>query len=459
MTMQRTLRTLLILLVAAGLSGAPTGAPALAQDTGSADFSTYVALGDSLTQGFSNGGVFAGVQVNSYPALIARQAGVTGFEQPLVSAPGIPGLLQLQSLAPLVIAPIPGNGQPTNLDLPRPYNNLAVSGFDTRDALVTLTGNPIIDVTLRGLGPAIGQALALQPTFATVWLGNNDALGAATGGVVNDQTLTPLAQFEMDYRAVVGALAQAGAQIVVATIPDVTAVPFVSTLPPVLLDPVTRQPVIVNGNVVPLIGVNPATDRVLLSAQAALTLGFGIPVALGGNGQPLPDNVVLSGAEVATISDRIAGFNSVIRQVANETGAGVTDINAFFNGVVQNGFAVGGIGYDVEFLTGGIFSYDGVHPTPFGYAVVANQFIDAINQTFDAAIEPLDLFPFVFGPDGAAGAVIEVPLQGFVFTPEAAAQVVELFQGPEAREETEPGEENETPGTNTGGLRARRLGG
>lgn len=449
--------TLLVLLLAfAGTLAAP-GAPAVAQDTGSANFASYVALGDSLTQGFSNGGVFAGVQVNSYPALLARQAGVGDFEQPLVSAPGIPGLLQLQNLLPPVIAPAAGNGAPTNLNLPRPYNNLAVSGFDTRDVLVTLTGNPIIDVTLRGLGPAIGQALALQPTIATVWLGNNDALGAATGGIVNDQTLTPLAQFEVDYRMVIGALAQSGAQIVVATIPDVTAIPFVTTLPPVLVDPATQQPVIVNGQPVPLIGVNPATDRVLLSAQAALAQGFGIPVPLGGNGQPLPDAVVLSGNELATISDRIAAFNNVIRAAAAEVGGVVVDINAFFRGVVQNGFEVGGIGYDVSFLTGGIFSYDGVHPTPLGYAVVANQFIAAINEGFGANLEPVNLFPFVFGPDGSAGASLVVPPQGFVFTPEAAAQVTELFQEPEATEETEPGDE-ETP-KGGGGLTARRLGG
>lgn len=452
MNSTRNTRTLLVLLLVAGL----TGAPALAQDTGSANFTSYVALGDSLTQGFSNGGVFEGVQVNSYPALIARQAGVgAGFEQPTVSAPGIPGLLQLQSLLPLVIAPAPGNGQPTNLMLPRPYNNLAVSGFDTRDVLVTLTGNPIIDITLRGLGPAIGQALALQPTFATVWLGNNDALGAATGGVVNEQTLTPLAQFEMDYRQVVGALAQAGAQVVVATIPNVTAIPFVTTLPPVLVDPATQQPVLINGQPVPLLGVNPATDRVLLSAQAALQLGFGIPVALGGNGQPLPDQVVLSGDEIATISDRINGFNNVIQQVAGEIGAPVVDINGFFNDVVQNGISIGGVGYDVAFLTGGIFSYDGVHPTPLGYAVVANEFINTINEAFGAAIEPVNLLPFVFGPDGAAGATLMVPPQGFTFTPEAAAQVVELFQDPDDSGDDEPTEEQ----PESSGLRARRLGG
>jgi lysophospholipase L1-like esterase len=453
MNSTRNTHTLLVLLLVAGL----TAAPALAQDTGSADFSSYVALGDSLTQGFSNGGVFEGVQVNSYPALIARQAGVGGsFEQPTVSAPGIPGLLQLQSLVPLVVAPAQGNGQPTNLMLPRPYNNLAVSGFDTRDVLVTLTGNPIIDITLRGLGPAIGQALALQPTFATVWLGNNDALAAATSGVVNDQTLTPLVQFEMDYRQVVGALAQAGAQVVVANIPNVTAIPFVTTLPPVLVDPATQQPVLVNGQPVPLIGVNPATDRVLLSAQAALALGFGIPVALGGNGMPLPDEVVLSGNEIATISARIDGFNNIVQQVAGEIGAPVVDINGFFEDVVQNGLEIGGVGYDVSFLTGGIFSYDGVHPTPFGYAVVANQFIDAINEGFDADIEPVDLFPFVFGPDGAAGATLTVPPQGFTFTPEAAAQVVNLFQEPEAPQGDEP---TEDPPEENPGLRARRLGG
>lgn len=448
----RITRTLLVLLLVAG----STVAPALAQDTGSANFTSFVALGDSLTQGFSNGGVFEGVQVNSYPALIARQAGVgDGFEQPTVSAPGIPGLLQLQSLRPLVIAPAPGNGSPTNLLLPQPYNNLAVSGFDTRDVLVTLTGNPIIDLTLRGLGPAIGQALALQPTFATVWLGNNDALGAATGGVINDQTLTPLAQFEMDYRQVVGALAQAGAQVVVANIPNVTAIPFVTTLPPVLVDPATQQPVLVNGQPVPLIGVNPATDRVLLSAQAALALGFGIPVALGGNGQPLPDSVVLSGSEIATISDRINGFNNVIQQAAGEIGAPVVDINGFFEDVVQNGIEIGGVGYDVDFLTGGIFSYDGVHPTPLGYAVVANQFIDTINEAFGATIEPVNLFPFVLGPDGAAGATLIVPPQGFTFTPEAAAQVVNLFQDPEASGGDEPAEEQ----PESSGVRARRLGG
>src|SRR6186997_2289705 len=86
-----------------------------------ANFSKYVALGDSLTAGFSSGSINRTYQANSYPALIYRQAtgNSTGFEQPLVSAPGLPGILVLRSLVPLSITPTPGTGQPVNLNLPR----------------------------------------------------------------------------------------------------------------------------------------------------------------------------------------------------------------------------------------------------------------------------------------------------------------------------------------------------
>src|SRR5690348_228249 len=75
--------------------------------TGTANFQTYVAMGDSLTAGFSSGSLVKTYQVNSYPALIFRQANggsTTGFEQPLVSAPGIPGILRLTGLFPTVIS-------------------------------------------------------------------------------------------------------------------------------------------------------------------------------------------------------------------------------------------------------------------------------------------------------------------------------------------------------------------
>lgn len=401
--------------------------PALAQpDTGSADFSQFVALGDSLTQGFTNGGVVQTVQVNSIPAIVARQAGVTDFEQPTISPPGIPPLLVIQGLQPPVLVPRPGAGSPTNLNLPRPYNNLAVSGFDVRDVLVTRTGNPIIDVTLRGQGTALEQAAFLQPTFALVWLGSNDVLGAATSGiVVEGVTLTPPGQFAMDLRAVVGTLAGQGAGIVMANIPDVTAIPFVTTLPAVVTDPATGQPVRgPNGNLIPLIGpdgpLNPAVDRVLLSASAELAIGRGIPPQLGGTG-PLSNSAVLNGQELGAISNRVQALNNIIASVANEAGAALFDLNAFFRDISANGFRVGGVELTTDFLTGGIFSYDGVHPAPLGYAVLANQFIRTINDGFGADIPLADLGPFIFGPAGAGGAILPpgTPAAASRFTPEA----------------------------------------
>jgi len=388
--------------------------PAFAQ----ANFGKYVALGDSLTAAFASGGLHVNVQQRSYPALIARQAGVSDFQQPLAGAPGIPPLLAIagfQGASPIIVPRSATPGAPLNLMLPRPYDNLAVPGFDSVDVVQTRTGNAIIDLVLRGLGTQLELAAVQQPTFATVWIGNNDVLGAATSGIVIDGvTLTRVADFTAAYQQTVGTLAAVGAQMAIANIPDVTAIPFVNTLPPVLVNPATGDPVVgPNGQFIPLIGpqglLGP-NDKVLLSASAELAQGIGVPAAVGGTNLPLSDSSVLSAGEVATIQARTAELNAVIAATAASVGAATVDINGFFSDVAANGFAAGGnIVYTADFLTGGIFSYDGVHPTPMGYAVVANLFIDAINSHFGDSIPQVSLIPFIFGPDGTAGGTIEAP--------------------------------------------------
>ncbi|MFL6234253.1 MAG: SGNH/GDSL hydrolase family protein [Thermoanaerobaculia bacterium] len=409
-------------------------------NTGTANFATYVAMGDSLTAGFSSGALLQRYQVNSYPALIYRQATgkTTGFEQPLVSNPGLGsgghGVLVLQGLLPTVIAPTPSQGQPINLTLPRPYNNLAVPGATLHDLLTktqsTSSGDPT-DLVLRHLGGGttqLQQALLLKPTFVTLWIGNNDALAAATSGIaIEGVTLTPTDQFNTDYNTVITAITATNAKMAVANIPDVTSIPFVTTIPRFLVNPRTNQLVLINGNPVPLIGPNgplQAGDFVLLTASAELAQGRGIPVAAGGTGQPLSDNAVLSAAEVATIKAHVDAYNNTIRTAANAKGLAFVDANALLRDLATNGIAVGGIDFSSAFLTGGVFGYDGVHPTAFGYAYIANQFIDAINTTYGGDIPEVDLYPFIFGPLPNQTATLAtgkaVPqATGFVFTPEA----------------------------------------
>jgi hypothetical protein len=396
----KTLDKLLLL----GLSVALATPPVVAQvNTGSADFSRYVALGASVTAGFSSGSLHAEGQLLSYPSLIHSQAtgGAAGFEQPLMADPGIPNILQLQSLVPLVIAPKPGQGIPVNLALERPYNNLAVPGANTGDIVRTRIGglHPLI---LRGLGTQLEQAAFLQPTFVTLWPGGNDALGAVVSGIVIDGvTLTSTAQFVADLTVIGETLGAVGTENgALATVPDVTRLPYVTTLPPVLVDPVNSEPVIIEGQVVPLIGpdglLGPG-DSVLLSATTELAQGRGVPVALGGSGQPLSDGAVLSASERSAIQARVAEYNDLIRGAAEDSGAALADVEAVFEEISQNGIVLGGIRFTTEFLVGGLFSYDGIHPSPLATALLANTFIEAINSTYGGEIPLLDLGPFFLG--------------------------------------------------------------
>ena len=266
---------LVLASLAAGLLGA---VPAQAQIA----FSTYVSIGDSLAAGYESGSLVKTHQVNSVPALLARQAGVSGFQMPLISEPGIPPELTLVSLSsslPVIVPKSTSYGTPENLSLGRPYNNLAVPGATLGDSLTKITdgGSGMHDIILRGLGPQIAQAVAQRPSFVTLWIGNNDVLLAAIAGrAIDGVTLTPAAIFRTQYQQLVDTLrSQTSAKIVAANLPDVTSIPFVTTLPSVVL---------VNGQPVPLLGPNgplPTGSYVLLTAASWLAQGYGIP-ALGG---------------------------------------------------------------------------------------------------------------------------------------------------------------------------------
>jgi hypothetical protein len=404
---------------------------ALAVNTGSADFTNYVSAGDSLTAGFMSGSLIDTSQKHDYPSIIASQAtaGAADFEQPLVSPPGIPAILHLVGLFPTVIVPEPGQGHPENLNLPRLYNNLAVPG-ETAGTMITVksdvpsTGKPgLHDLILRGFGTQLEEVIGAKPTFVTLWIGNNDALGAATSG--NVALLTPLPVFTHEYQTIVGAIASmTGAKMAIANIPDVTSIPFVTTIPPFLVDPTTNQPVLINGHTIPLIGPKGLLvlgDHVLLSAGPDLARGLGIPRPLG-TGLPLPASDVLLAADAATIDNQIAGYNAVILASAQQVGAAFVDANALLKELAATGIQVGGIPFNASFLTGGVFSYDGVHPTHFGYAFVANAFIDAINQKFGAAIPPADLSPAIF--DEAIGGPQASSLESSAASLSSATQLI-----------------------------------
>jgi len=404
------------------------------------NFTTYVSVGDSLAAGFESGSLVETHQNRSAPALIARQAGVQGFQQPLVSEPGIPPELTLVSLVPVpVIAPKAATaGAPRNLALARPYNNLAVPGATSADALTRTTdAGGLHDLILRGLGTQVQQAVALRPTAITLWIGNNDVLGAALRGrAIDGVTLTPTATFRATYGQIVAALKTTSAFIVAANLPDVTTIPFVTTIRPYVVNPSTGAPVLVGGARVPLIGPSgslPSTALVTLAASTLLGQGIGIPTALGGTGAPLPDEVVLDPSEIAIIQDHVAANNQAIREICGAANIPVLDVNGLLRELATTGRHVGGITLNGAFLSGGVFSYDGIHPNDVGYALMANEFIRVINAS-GGSLPPVDLGA-VLGVTGASAGGVSASAQHpsssegipFELSMDAYANLLEAF--------------------------------
>ncbi len=379
-----------------------------------ADFSRFYVIGDSLTAGYSHGSLVQTFQQYSYPALIAQQAGVDDFEQPLISEPGIPARLVLLHLVPsVVIGQKAGLGTPINLTLPRPYNNLAVPGANVYDVLNTVSGG-LHDVILRGQGTQLQQFIVSNPTFAVVWIGNNDLLGSVIyGKVIEGVTVTPLSFFVDQLQGLINGIRLASdADVVFLTLPDPTVIPYTTTIPPYIVNPATGQPVLDDqGNPIPLLGPNgplPPNSLVTLPASALLAEGYGIPKALGGNGLPLPDDVVLLPGEIDQIRSILKSFNTEIRSRAEDAGLKVFDSEALITQLSETGVLYGGIHLTFDYLTGGMFSYDGVHPSPLGYAVFVNYLIEFINQEFGNELPLIDLKPFITGEKGG------VPVEGTI---------------------------------------------
>jgi lysophospholipase L1-like esterase len=421
---RRILRTVAAALPALGLA-ASAGAQV--------SFQSLVAVGDSLAAGSSSATLVETHQRNSVPALIARQAGAPSFEMPLITEPGLPPELHLVTLfpVPLITRKATSGGSPANFNLPRSYNNLAVPGATSLDALTRVTdGGGFHDLILRGRGTQVQQAASLAPTAILLWIGNNDVLGAAVRGrAIDGVTLTPTATFRVVYGQIVAALRATGARIFAANVPDVTTIPFVTTIAPVVVNPTTGQPVTVNGQTVPLIGPQGpiASDTlVTLSASTLLAQGIGIPTALGGQGTPLPDEVLLDPNEQGIIRDHVNANNQAIRDICSGAGIPVVDVNGLLQDIATGGRVVGGVRLDGDFLSGGIFSYDGVHPTELGYALLANEWIDAINAD-GGSVPHVDLEPFLFGSQSRGVRAASKRYKLFEFTQRAWDSLLTLF--------------------------------
>ena len=254
---------------------------------GTADFSRYVALGDSFAAGFSDGALFKKGQENSYPNLLAQQFAAAGggvFSSPYMAADNVGGFsaggvqvasqrlyLETSTNTP---TPVPGVSANTPTErLTGSFNNMGIPGAKSFHLL--FNGYAPLNPYFKRMASAttatvLGDALSQNPTFFSLWIGGNDELGYATNGgvptsqdAVNGNDLTPTANFTAAYNTLATQLSANGRKGVVANLHYVTALPYFTAVP---------------YNAVPL---NAATATQLNSGYAAYNGGLAVAQSAG----------------------------------------------------------------------------------------------------------------------------------------------------------------------------------
>jgi len=390
---------------------------------GQANFSKYIAVGNSLTSGFADGGLYLEGQKVAYPNLIAaKMASVGGgaftspfFTEEHSNGSGYISLTALVNGTPTLTPVIDKlairdaakhldkySGEIQNLGIPGMRVDLS---FDP--TLTFSAANPYFERLLTDA--QVGKTNYFQyiqgrnHTFFSLWLGNNDVLGYALNGAVTvkgDPTtvLTDKVTFSSLYANFLNALTAGGQKGIVATIPDVTAVPYFHTVTVAALlnaakaiNPAAAAIYIQTGTG----AVRPATaeDLIRLPFQSEGIFGkpngSGIPYGLHPL-NPIENKWVLDKDEVVKVKDYVNSYNSSIKSLATSKGLAIADTYAYFN-QVKTGINVQGVGINASFITGGAFSLDGIHLTPRGNAAIANVFIDAINAKYGSTVPNIDI--------------------------------------------------------------------
>jgi hypothetical protein len=390
---------------------------------GSANFSRYIAIGNSLTAGYSNGGLYRFGQMNSYPNIIATQMKAVGggaFNQPLFAEgqENGSGYLQITGFSngtPVIgqvtndlgirgVEDVPGFG---NVTLYTKYTgdieNYGVPGIKLEELTYAPYGN--LNGFFERLLPAnspdntttyLSFITAKPFTFFSNWLGNNDALlSGGAGDVLTDESV-----FAELYNVLISSLTANGAKGVVATIPDVTSIPYFTTVTvnELLAGVQKANPTVTALYINALVSGTTYAPRAATSSDLIVltfpTSMIGTPVSTPYGTlpygltpyTPIDNQYVLDANEVALTKAHVLSYNATIKAAAQAKGLAVFDAYTFLDNVNTYGYSSNGLLLTSQFVSGGIFSLDGVHLTPRGYSIVANQFIDAINAKYGSNI-------------------------------------------------------------------------
>jgi hypothetical protein len=384
----------------------------------------YVSMGNSITAGFQSAGINDSTQTQSYAVLFAQQAGAPFFV-PLLNKPGCPPPFTINTTNPPTRL---GGGSGTDCSLRSsstlPYvSNVAVPGvtsFGVESNTSPFGGtNPLTQFILGGR-TQLQAMMAAQPTFVSVWVGNNDVQGALTNGSNpgDPALITPVSAFQGNYGPILDSIERIGAKAVLLGVVDVASSPFATSgalywclktglCPGVPAGGFPAQ-FSVNVNCAPKAAVPTSNgDSVLVPWTVGVpklaAAQAGVPTTLDCS----VDNEVVLPSEFQAMRLAVAGYNAFISSQAQSRGWAFVDVNPALLAAkgempapgqqpkitvfpcVPGGPCGGTVNATPNVLFGQYFSLDGVHPSAAAHRVITNLVIDAVNEKYGTTIPTL----------------------------------------------------------------------
>jgi len=386
--------------------------PGVPPYAGGAMFQRYVAMGNSITAGFQSGGINDSTQRRSYAVLVAGVMRGDRFYYPSLTNPGCPPPYTNVFTQTRII----GDGTTCffrNPALPPYVSNVAVPGAEALDLLQNGPGagtnsNALTQLFLGGR-TQIQAMVAAQPTFVSVWAGNNDVLGAATSSTNGgDSTLiTPAATVQTEYAQIADAVEGTGAGALLIGVANVTALPFFSQgatywaikngLVPGASFPATFT---VSNNCAPIATGIPGArgDSVLVPfPYGGALLGAASPPFNQARNLDCADTVaaIVVPAELRKLAGAVLAYNAADSTIASQRGWAWLNPNPTLDSLRAIPTQVAPF---PAFTTGGAptpcannpfglaFSCDGVHPSSATHVIIARHVVLAINAKYGSAI-------------------------------------------------------------------------
>jgi lysophospholipase L1-like esterase len=368
-------------------------------------FRRYAALGNSITAGFQSLGINDSTQRRSYAALLAAGMG-TSFTFPALPRPGCPppftNNVTQARVGGATAPPCSGNAVPNEL-----LNNLGVPGNAVGTLLSNFGGLPSafdpLKTFMLGGRTEIEAMQRLKPTFVTLFIGNNDVLGAfiSLTNAGDSTQITPVPQFTADFDKVADSITATGAKVAVVSVGNVTFIPFASPAG-IYYCLKNADPVCVPFGIAqnPILGAIPTfTVAANCAPPGGFTFQVPWPIALGKvqaaiGGTPTSIDCadqpsVIGPEEMAAMQTAITAYNQHIQSVAQARGWAYVDINPAFAQLKATGQIPAFPDVSGAFMNppqsitfGPIFSLDGIHPSTTGQRILADSIASVINQTY-----------------------------------------------------------------------------